>query len=82
MYTGVNPEKQDMSVALALAESILDGRGAVRVHGGGFAGTIQAFVPKKTVSEFIAAEEAVFGKGNVYVLSVRPFGAVALDKIG
>lgn len=45
VYTGVNPEKQDMSVALALAESILDGRGAVRVHGGGFAGTIQAFVP-------------------------------------
>lgn len=84
VYTVKNVNEQGLTVALALAGEVLDGvkGSAYRVHGGGFAGTIQAFVPKKTVPEFIAAEEAVFGKGNVYVLSVRPFGAVALDKIG
>ena len=84
VYTVKNVNEQGLTVALALAGEVLDGvkGSAYRVHGGGFAGTIQAFVPKKTVPEFTAAEEAVFGKGNVYVLSVRPFGAVALDKIG
>ena len=84
VYTVKNVNEQGLTVALALAGEVLDGvkGSAYRVHGGGFAGTIQAFVPKKTVPEFIATEEAVFGKGSVYVLSVRPFGAVALDKIG
>lgn len=78
VYTGVNPEKQDMSVALALAESILDGRGAVRVHGGGFAGTIQAFVPNDMLSYFKTTMESVLGKDACHVLTIRPAGGVVL----
>lgn len=78
VYTGVNPEKQDMSVALALAESILDGRGAVRVHGGGFAGTIQAFVPNDMLAYFKTTMESVLGKDACHVLTIRPAGGVVL----
>ena len=78
VYTGVNPEKQDMSVALALAESILDGRGAVRVHGGGFAGTIQAFVPNDMLAYFKTTMETVLGKDACHVLTIRPAGGVVL----
>ena len=78
VYTGVNPEKQDMSVALALAESILDGRGAVRVHGGGFAGTIQAFVPNDMLNYFKTTMESVLGKDACHVLTIRPAGGVVL----
>ena len=78
VYTGVNPEKQDMSVALALAESILDGRGAVRVHGGGFAGTIQALVPNDMLSYFKTTMESVLGKDACHVLTIRPAGGVVL----
>ena len=83
VYTVKNVKEQGLTVALALAGEVLDGvpNSAYRVHGGGFAGTIQAFVPKTLVNAFIAAEEAVFGKGSVYVLSVRPYGAVALDAL-
>ena len=61
----VSPSKdrQDLAVALALAEKLLDGRGACRVHGGGFAGTIQAYVPNEKTEEFTAGMEALFGKG-------------------
>ena len=83
VFTVKNVNEQGLTVALALAAEVLDGvpGSAYRVHGGGFAGTIQAFVPKARVPEFIATQEAVFGKGNVYVLSVRPYGAVALDAL-
>ena len=78
VYTGVNPEKQDMSVALALAESILDGRGAVRVHGGGFAGTVQAFVPVEQLDDFKTNMEKILGAGRCHVLSIRPEGGAVL----
>lgn len=78
VYTGVNPEKQDMSIALALAESILDGRGAIRVHGGGFAGTIQAFVPNDMLSYFKSTMESVLGKDMCHILTIRPAGGVVL----
>ncbi len=83
VYTVKNVKEQGLTVALALAGEILDGveNSAYRVHGGGFAGTIQAFVPKALVGDFIKLQESVFGEGNVYVLSVRPYGAVALDKL-
>ena len=83
VYTVKNVKEQGLTVALALAGEVLDGvpNSAYRVHGGGFAGTIQAFVPKTLVNAFIDTEEAVFGKGSVYVLSVRPYGAVALDAL-
>ena len=65
---------QEMALALALAERALDSAGAVRVHGGGFAGTIQAFVPLERVAKFKAEMERVLGKGKCHVLRVRPQG--------
>ena len=50
-----------------------------RVHGGGFAGTIQAFVPEKKLEAFKAEMERVFGEGSCYVLSIRPVGGVQID---
>ena len=69
---------QPVSVALALSEKILKGAGAWRVHGGGFAGTIQAFVPNGMLGEYKAEMEAVFGEGSCYVLSIRPVGGVEI----
>jgi len=65
---------QDVAVALALAEHYLQGRGACRVHGGGFAGTIQAFVPFDVLDSFVAGMDAVLGAGACHVLSIRPQG--------
>ena len=65
---------QEMALALALAERALDATGAVRVHGGGFAGTIQAFVPLDRVKNFKAELERVLGEGRCHVLRIRPQG--------
>lgn len=78
VYAGMNPEKQDMSIALALAENILEARGAVRVHGGGFAGTIQALVPNDMLGYFKTTMESVLGKNACHVLTIRPAGGVVL----
>ncbi len=78
VYTSKNPEHQNVSVALAMCEYLLKGKGAWRVHGGGFAGTIQAFVPLDMLDEFCEKMEAIFSKGSCYVLSVRPFGGIKL----
>lgn len=67
---------QPVSVALCLSERILKGRGAWRVHGGGFAGTIQAFVPNELVGEYTDAMKAVFGDDACYILSIRPIGGI------
>ena len=69
---------QDVAVALGLAEHYLNGRGACRVHGGGFAGTIQAFVPFDILDEFVAGMDSVLGEGVCHVLSIRPEGGVEL----
>lgn len=69
-------EHQDVAVALALAEHYLQGKGACRVHGGGFAGTIQAFVPFDILESFRAGIDAALGEGACHVLSVRPQGGV------
>ncbi len=72
-------EHQEMAAALALSDQLLAGRGAVRVHGGGFAGTIQAFVPKAMLSDYTSGMEAVFGKGSCHVLKIRPVGGTQLQ---
>ena len=69
-----NPTEQKLSVALCMSEDILKGKGAWRVHGGGFAGTIQAFVPNDILDEYKTAMESVFGEGNCHVLIIRPVG--------
>ena len=74
VFSPKNPTEQKLSLALAISEEILKGRGAWRVHGGGFAGTIQAFVPNDLLEKYKNEMEAVFGKGKCYVLIIRPVG--------
>lgn len=74
------PAEQGLSLALALTERFLAGRGGYRVHGGGFAGTIQAFVPDDMLEDYKALIESVFGEGNCYVLNIRPVGGYALSE--
>ena len=69
-------QKQPVAFALALCDSLLRGRGAYRVHGGGFAGTVQAFVPRYMLDGFKEAVEAGLGKGSCHVLNVRPYGGI------
>ena len=71
-------EKQDMAIALALCEQYLGGRGGYRVHGGGFAGTVQAFVPFDILETFRTGIDAVLGEGACHVLSIRPQGGVEI----
>ena len=78
VYTCKAPKNQPLSLALAISEQILSGKGAWRVHGGGFAGTIQAFVPNELIGEYTDAMKSVFGDDSCYVLSIRPYGGVAL----
>ena len=72
-------QHQDMAVALALCDRLLQGSGAFRVHGGGFAGTVQAFVPLEKLEQFRSGIEAVLGQGACHVLSIRAEGGVRLD---
>jgi len=69
-----DPRRQSLAVALALSEDLLGNEGAWRVHGGGFAGTVQAYVPETKFHEFLERMEAVFGKGSVRRLNIRPYG--------
>ena len=75
-YSTKAPSEQGIGLACAIAESIMEGDGACRVHGGGFAGTAQVFVPKNKENEFIRATECAFGEGSATKLMVRPVGAV------
>ena len=63
-----------MGLTIALAEKLLAGRGAVRVHGGGFAGTVQAYVPENEAADFKANIEAVLGPNMCHILRIRPVG--------
>ncbi len=78
IYPAGATEKQEMALALALAQKVLGDKGAWRVHGGGFGGTTQNFVPEELVEEFTKTMESVFGKGSCHVLSIRPCGSVCL----
>ena len=69
---------QELMVTIALCESILAGRGAVRVHGGGFGGTAQAFVPLDMLDTFKEKTEAALGQGSCHVVMIRPVGGVRL----
>lgn len=71
---------QGLGLGLNIADKALARKGACRVHGGGFAGTIQAFVPYELLQSFIMDMEKVFGAGSCYVLTIRPVGGVEVDK--
>ena len=76
LYCDGSPDKQSIPVAIAVARHALKGDGAVRVHGGGFAGTIQAFVPISILADFKAELEAALGAGRCHVLTFRSCGGV------
>ena len=79
VYTTINVSEQGLSLALAVTEGTLSGKGgAFRVHGGGFAGTIQAFVKNEYLDEYVGKMNSVFGEGAVAVLNIRPLGATRL----
>ena len=77
VYTVKNVSEQGLSLALALTDGMANGAvGASRVHGGGFAGTIQAYVKSEHVDEYVRLMDSVFGEGAVMRLNVRPNGAI------
>lgn len=77
-YSCSSPQEQGVPLALALCKKILGDKGAYRVHGGGFAGTIQAFVPQSFLTTFQQQIEAVFGAGKCHILAIRPVGGVEI----
>ncbi len=73
-WSTADPRQQAIPVVLALGRELLDGTGAIRVHGGGFAGTVQAFVPLEKLESFRSGMEALLGPGMCHVLRIRPQG--------
>lgn len=78
VYSPSNAQEQGLSLALALASRALEHRGAYRVHGGGFAGTIQAFVPDDLLDNYLQVMRSVFGQKSCYVLNIRPVGGTEI----
>lgn len=76
IYTNKDVQNQSVSMGLAVSDSILSGHGVSRVHGGGFAGTIQAFVADDFVEEYRKTLDGVYGEGSCHVLKVRPVGGI------
>ncbi len=79
VYSCSDVRHQGLSIGLNIAEYALERKGASRVHGGGFAGTIQAFVPFELLKEFKMELEKVFGAGSCHVLKIRPVGGCEID---
>ena len=78
--TAPGSREQSVALALALCEQILQGRGACRIHGGGFAGTVQAFVPLDLLDTFKMKIEAVLGDNACHVLSIRSAGGIEMKE--
>lgn len=76
VYPASDITNQAVSIGLAVSEQVLSGKGASRVHGGGFAGTIQAFVPNDMVNEYKKSLDSVFGEGSCHILKVRKYGGM------
>ncbi|MBR3601308.1 MAG: galactokinase [Lachnospiraceae bacterium] len=76
VYTSQDVQHQNVSVALAVSDAILGTNGVCRVHGGGFAGTIQAFVKNEAVAQYKATLDKVFGEGACEVLKIRKYGGM------
>ena len=79
-YSCSDPENQAITLAVMLSRRFLGNSGAVRVHGGGFAGTIQAFVPKEMADGYREQMEKLFGKGCCYILKIRPVGGIEITE--
>lgn len=80
LYSCSQPTNQALSIGIMLSKRILGEKGAVRVHGGGFAGTIQAFVPTDEVKEYVSEMNRIFGNGSCYVLRIRSLGGIEVTE--
>lgn len=78
LYSCKKPAEQGIPVALMMSRRVLNGKGACRVHGGGFAGTVQAFVPAEDAQKYADEMNRIFGEESCYVLSIRPVGGVEI----
>ncbi len=79
-YSCRKPLEQAIPLGVMMSKKILRENGAVRVHGGGFAGTIQAFVPTERVNEYSREMNRIFGDGSCYILKIRPMGGVEIKE--
>ena len=82
VYSNHKLQEQGVSLGLAVSEIVLGDRGVCRVHGGGFAGTVQAFVPNDILDSFVAGIDGALGEGACHVLSIRPHGGVEMEAEG
>ncbi len=82
-YSNYNPKEQGVTLALAITENFIKkaGEGACRVHGGGFAGTIQVYLPDKYLNDYIEIIEGIFGKGAVTTLNIRSQGSLYINDL-
>jgi galactokinase len=78
-YSNKYVDSQGISIALALTENLLQGKGAYRVHGGGFAGTVQVFVPNEILDGYYQAMSNVFGESAIYQVIVRQIGCAKIE---
>ncbi len=74
LYSTSVPKEQGIPLGIMVSKRVLKGKGAVRVHGGGFAGTVQAFVPVASADEYKAELDRVFGEGACRIFRIRPVG--------
>jgi len=74
LYSTSAVNEQGLSLAIALTKKFLNGKGACRVHGGGFAGTIQCYIPTELLSDYKTMIESAFGEGSCCILNIRPVG--------
>lgn len=79
LYSPKNPLNQEIPLAIMVSKRVLSGNGAVRVHGGGFAGTIQTFVPDSILYEYKNTIETLFGKDSCHVVRIRPVGGIKIE---
>ena len=77
-YSCKNPAGQGIPLGIMISERILDGKGAVRVHGGGFAGTVQAFVPDSLVNDYSNEINRIFGENSCHIMHIRPYGGLCI----
>ncbi len=76
IYSAKTPLQQNASLGLCLSEMVLQNKGAWRMHGGGFGGTSQSFVPHDLLSNYIETMESVFGKDSCMILKIRNDGVI------
>ena len=80
LYSCSDPENQAITLAIMMSRKLLGDKGAVRVHGGGFAGTIQAFVPVNLANKYITEMNRIFGENACTKMRIRPVGGVEITK--